>query len=83
MNGDNNKIILFHKNLSHVSLMDERSQQLFFENLLNETGLEIGLLEMILEEKVSPTVDRINSLVKRYDYITLYNVVPFLIYLDI
>ena len=75
MNGYNDKTIIFHKNLSHVSLMDERSQQLFFENLLNESGVEIGLLEMIHEEKVSPNVDRTNSLVKSYDYITLYNVI--------
>ena len=55
--------------------MNENEQQLFFEKLLNQSDIDINLLEMILNEKVSPDVDKTTSLVERYDYITMYNTI--------
>lgn len=74
-NNHNDKTILFHKNLSHISLMSEHEQKLFFEKLFRESGVKMDLLEMILKEKVSPTVDKTTSLVEHYDYITMYNTI--------
>lgn len=74
-NTNYDKVVSFHRNLSHVSLMNDFEQKMFFENLFQQSGLELDLLEMILEEKVSPIVDCLTTLVEHRDDMTMFNVV--------
>lgn len=72
---ENNETILFHKNPMHVSLMEHDKQQGLFEKLLNEAKIELEVLDMIMTERITPTVDKTTPLVRNRNYITMYNTV--------